>query len=56
MESIQLYQSALDGADDAICICDQQMRILYMNQAAEKLTGFSLARAEQKKAGKFLAF
>lgn len=43
-----MFKSALNILDDAICICDQQMKVLYMNPAAVKLIGRTLESTLKK--------
>jgi PAS domain S-box-containing protein len=42
MDLIHIYRSALDCIKEAVCICDQEFKMLYMNPAAIRLTGWSL--------------
>jgi len=35
-----MYRSALNALDEAICLCDGTGRVLFLNQAAKKLTGW----------------
>jgi len=39
MDQMRLYRSALNALDQAICLCDESGRVLFMNSAARKLTG-----------------
>ncbi|MDD1739525.1 MAG: PAS domain S-box protein [Methanothrix sp.] len=40
MNSEQLCQSALNALSEAICLCDKEGRVLFMNSAARTMTGW----------------
>jgi PAS domain S-box-containing protein len=45
------FKLAVDGASEHVIITDREGVTLYMNKAAEKITGYSVAEALGKKAG-----
>lgn len=51
VEELKQFREAVDNASDHISITDQNGIVLYMNKAAERITGFSRDEALGKKAG-----
>lgn len=48
---LEKFKLAVEGASDHIVITDSEGLIVYMNQAAEKITGYSVKESLGKKAG-----
>jgi PAS domain S-box-containing protein len=49
MELNQVYKSIIDNMNEALYLCSPEKNIIYINPAAERLTGWSLPEALAKK-------
>lgn len=45
----KIYRTALENMNEAVYVCDRNANILYMNPAAEKLSGWSFKETHGKK-------
>ncbi|HEX3987308.1 MAG TPA: CHASE3 domain-containing protein [Acidobacteriaceae bacterium] len=47
-ESQQWFQTTLESIGDAVIACDMEGRVIFMNEVAEQLTGWTLTDAREK--------